>query len=67
VSTVADRQRLRRERARRACRVVPVEVGPEAEDVLLQAGVLQEWDLDNRREVGKAIERLLLVLADRHA
>ena len=69
MSSAADRQRLRRQRARRNCRVCPVEVSAEAEDMLLHAGVLAEWDIDNRLEVGRAIERLLelLLLQQRHA
>jgi hypothetical protein len=59
----------KRQRARQGRRVVPVELSPEAEDVLLRAGVLEEWDADDRLEVGRAVERLLetLAMADRHA
>ena len=33
-----------------------VEIGPDHEDSLMAAGVLGEWDLGDRKAVGKAIE-----------
>jgi hypothetical protein len=58
-----DRQRLHRERARKGRRIVPVAVDSDAEAVLQAAGVLREWDADDRAAVGLAVERLLELLA----
>ena len=63
MSNAADRQRLRRARARHGLRVVAVEVSADGEAALMRAGLLAEWDCDDRCAVGHAIERLLGLLA----
>jgi hypothetical protein len=55
-------QRQRKARKRRECgrAVLPVEVplGPLA-DVLVDAGLLPEWDSENKTEVAKAVSRMI--------
>ena len=58
----ARRVRESTQRARAGRRKVWVEIGPDDEDTLMAAGVLREWDLDDRKALGKAIEGLLALL-----
>jgi hypothetical protein len=68
----AELRRRARDRARayrrriKGCRVmVPVEVGPEALDLLLRTGWLLEVDVCDRRKVGEAIACMLADAAKR--
>jgi hypothetical protein len=60
--TAAQRQRLHRRRAADGIRVVSIQVGPEIKELLLGAGLLQEWSCDDAGEVGRALEKLLGLL-----
>ena len=58
----ARRVRECTQRAKAGRSKVWVEIGPDDEDSLMAAGVLGEWDLDDRKALGKAIEGLLALL-----
>lgn len=63
-STVAVREC--RARARAGIRKVLVEVGPDDEELLRLMGVLPDWDADDRRGIGAAVQRLLALLRQNH-
>jgi hypothetical protein len=46
MSSDRDRERWRRQRASRGCRVISIEVSCEVEDILMRAGTLVEWKPD---------------------
>ena len=43
-------------------RKVLVEIGPDDEDTLMTVGALGEWDLEDRKAIGRAIEALLALV-----
>ena len=60
----ADRARQYRERKSEGRHVARVEVGPEDIEALVSEGLLGLGKSANRREISKAIERLLLALSE---
>ena len=60
----ADRSRRYRERISEGLHVARVEVGPEDIEALVSEGLLGLGKSANRREISKAIERLLLALSE---
>jgi hypothetical protein len=58
--TGAERTRLHRQRRRAGVVVlrIAVEIGSVA-DFLAEAGLLREWDIEDRDAVARAIERML--------
>ena len=58
----ARRVRECTQRAKAGRRKVLVEIGPDDEDTLMAVGALGEWDLDDRKAIGRAIEGLLALV-----
>lgn len=65
--TAKDRQRRCRERKRHGKRIVPVEVDFDDCDALVDAGLLQFEDSENRKRISDALRKLLNDVRDRHA
>ncbi len=63
-SSAAERARRYRERKSEGLHVARVEVGPEDIEALVSEGLLGLGKSANRREISKAIERLLLALSE---
>lgn len=57
--TAALRQARRRERQRKGSLVVKIEVQPAARQVLSEARWIGEWDEDDPKAVGEALQRLV--------
>jgi hypothetical protein len=54
-----ERDARRRERKRLGRFIVPVETDYATADALVEAGFLPQWDAEDRKAIGRAIERLL--------
>src|SRR5262245_37560956 len=59
--------RAHRERARNGIRKIIVGIGPDDEEHRTYVGVVREWDLEDRKQIGAAIERLMALLRAEHA
>jgi hypothetical protein len=57
-----ERQRLHGERQWAGVRIVPVAISQDVEAMLIDAGLLDEWDADDPSEVAAAVEKLLHLL-----
>ncbi len=67
-STAAERQRKYRERRRVGRRVLQIEIDDVGlSDALVEAGYLQEWDMDDPASIDAAIMVMLNDLAKRNA
>ena len=58
--------RAHRERVRCGIRMVRISIGPGEEELLRVMGLLGEWDVDDPREVAKAMQKLFAVLRANH-